>query len=100
MVLKHCSKIRMQLPSILCVALSRVTPLIFCVTDFVSAIKNETCQLTCGKILVRLINRIVDLDLVPFNEMVENRCCRSKKHVNYHIFLSSQNDQTGSVVVV
>jgi len=36
--------------------------------------------------------------LAPFSEMVENHCCRSKK--NYHnISLSSQNDQTGSVVV-
>jgi len=32
--------------------------------------------------------------------MVENHCCRSKKNLNYHnTLLSSQNDQTGSVVV-
>ena len=74
MVLKHCSKIRMQLPSVLCAAL--------------------------GKLLVRLSNKIVDLDLAAFSEMVENRCCRSKKNVNCpNILLSSHDDQTGSVVV-
>jgi len=53
------------------------------------------------KVLVRLSNKIVGLDLAPFSEMVENHCCRSKKNVNYrNIILSSQNDQTGSVVVV
>jgi len=32
--------------------------------------------------------------------MVENHFCRSKKNLKYHnILLSSQNDQTGSVVV-
>ena len=47
-----------------------------------------------------LSNKIVDLDLAPFNEMVENHYCRSKKNVNCHnILLSSQNDQTGSVVM-
>jgi len=49
---------------------------------------------------VRLSKKIVGLDLVPFSEMVENHGCKSKKNVNYHnILLSSQNDQTGSVVV-
>jgi len=58
------------------------------------------CQLTCGKLFVRLSNKIVGLDLPPFSEMVENRCCISKKNLNYHnILLSSQNDQTRSVVV-
>jgi len=33
------------------------------------------------KILVRLSNKIVGLDLAPFSEMVENHCCRSKKQV-------------------
>jgi len=32
-------------------------------------------------------------------EMVEDHCCRSKKNLNYHnILLSSQSDQTGSVL--
>jgi len=57
------------------------------------------CQLTCDKIFLRLSNKIVGLDLAPFSEMFENRCCRSKKNVNYHILLSSQNDQTESVIV-
>ena len=49
--------------------------------------------------LVRLCNKIVSLDLTPFSEMVENHCCRDNKNVNYHSgLLSSQNDQTGSVV--
>jgi len=49
---------------------------------------------------VRLSNKIVGLELAPFSEMVENRCCKSEKNVNYHsILVSSQNDQTGSVVV-
>jgi len=34
------------------------------------------CQLTCGKkFLMRFSNKIVDLDLAPFN-MVDNQCCR------------------------
>ena len=87
LVLTHCSKIRMQLPSIFCVALNSlsVTPLIFCVTDIVSAIKNH--QLTCGKkFLACLSNKIVDLDLAPFSEaeMVENHCYTSKKNLKYH----------------
>jgi len=49
---------------------------------------------------VRFSNEIVGLDLASFSEMIENHSCRSKKNVNYHnILLSSQNDQTGSVVV-
>jgi len=41
---------------------------------------------------------MVGLDLAPFSEMVDNHCCRSQE--NYHsILVSSQNDQTGSVVV-
>jgi len=49
---------------------------------------------------VQLSKKSVGLDLPPFSEMVENHCCRSKKNVNYHdILLSSQNDQTSSVVV-
>jgi len=49
---------------------------------------------------MRLSYKIIGLDLAPFIEMIENRCCRSKKNINYHnILLSSQNDQTGSVVV-
>jgi len=44
-----------------------------------------------AKFFVRLSNKIVGLHLAPFNEMVENHCCRSKKNVNYHnILLSSQ----------
>jgi len=62
--------------------------------------QNKTCELTCGKFFVRLSDKIVDLDLAPFSEMVENHCCRSKKDIKYHNnLLSSQNDQTGSVVV-
>jgi len=58
------------------------------------------CQLPCGKIFVRLSNKIVGLNLAPFSEMVENHCCRSKKNVNYqYVLLSSQNDQTGFVVL-
>jgi len=50
---------------------------------------------------MRLSNKIVDLDLTPFSEMVENHCCRSNKNVNNHnILLSNQNDQTGSVGVL
>jgi len=43
MVLKHSSMSRMQLPSILCAALSSlsVTPLIFFATDFVGAIEQN-----------------------------------------------------------
>ena len=43
MILKHCSKSRMQLSSILCAALSSltITPLILCVTDFINAIKEN-----------------------------------------------------------
>jgi len=49
---------------------------------------------------MRLSNQIVGLDLVPFSEMVKTHCCRSRKNVNYHnILLSSENDQTGSVVI-
>jgi len=49
---------------------------------------------------MRLSNKIVGLDLAPFSEMVENHCWRNKKNVTYHnILLSSQNNQTGSVVV-
>jgi len=55
-----------------------VTPLIFCVTDFVSAIKQNV------SIDLRFSNKIVGLDLTPFSEMVENHCCRSKKNVSYH----------------
>jgi len=52
------------------------------------------------KFLVRLYNKIVDLDLAAFSEMVEYRCFRSKKNVNCpNILLSSLNDQTTSVVV-
>jgi len=47
-----------------------------------------------------LSNKMVGLDLAHFSEMLENHCCRSKKNLNYYkILLSSQNDQTGSVVV-
>jgi len=54
--------------------------------------------LTCGKIIQ--FNTIVGLDLTLLSKMVENHCCRSKKNVNYHnILLSSQNDQTWSVVM-
>ena len=49
---------------------------------------------------MRPSDKIVGLDLAPFSEMVDNHCCRNKKNVNYHnILLSSQNDQTGSVLV-
>ena len=53
---------------------------------------------------MRLSNKIAGLDLAPFNEMVEKHCCKYKKNINYHneyliILLSSQNDQTRSVVV-
>ena len=75
-----------------------ITPLIFCVTGFVSAkIQNVSIDLW-KKILVRSSNKIVGLDLVPFSEIVVNHCCRSKNKRNYRsILLSSQNDQTGSV---
>jgi len=44
--------------------------------------------------------KYVDLDLALLCKMLENHCCRSKKNVNYHkILLSNQNDQTGSAVV-
>jgi len=77
-----------------------VTPLIFCVTDFVSAIKQNVSMDLREKLLVRLSNKIIGLDLAPFSEMVENHCCKSKTNVNYHnILLSSQNDQTRSVAV-
>jgi len=81
----------MQLPSILCAAFSilSVTPLIFCVTDFVSAKKENVSIDLWHKILLRLSNRIVGLDLAPFSEMVENHCCRSTKNVNYHNILLS-----------
>jgi len=47
MVLKHSSKSRMQLPSILGVALGShpVTALIFCAKDLVGAIKNMSIDL-------------------------------------------------------
>jgi len=49
---------------------------------------------------VWLSSKIVGLYLAAFSEMVENYCCRSTKNVNCHnILLSSQNDQTGSVVL-
>jgi len=49
---------------------------------------------------VRLSNKIVGLDLAHFSEMVENHYSQSKKNVIHHIILlSSQNDQTGSVIV-
>jgi len=61
--------------------------------------QNKTCQLVVVKFFVRLSNKIVGLELAPFSEMVENHCCGSKKNVNYqNILLSSQNDQTWSVV--
>jgi len=43
MIFKQCSKSCMQLPSILCAALSilSVTPQTFCATDFVSAKKQD-----------------------------------------------------------
>jgi len=88
----------MYLPNILYAAFSNlsVTPLIHCVTDFVSRKKHNVSIDLRQKNLVRLSKKIVDLDLASFSEIVENCCCRSKKHVNYHnISLSSQNDQTG-----
>ena len=72
----------------------------FCVTDFVSAMK-QNVSIDLWKIfLVPPPNKIVGLDLAPFSGMVVNHCCRSKNRRNYHnILLSSQNDQAGSVVV-
>jgi len=57
--------------------------------------------LICGKnFWCGFLTKWVGLDLAPFSEMVENHCCRSKKKVDYHnILLSSQNNQTGSIVV-
>jgi len=71
----------MQLQSILCAAFSilSVTPLIFCVTDFVSAKKQNVSFDLWQKILVWVSSKIVGLDLAPFNEMIENRCCRNTK---------------------
>jgi len=48
-----------------------VTPLIFCVTDFI-----ETKRVSghVEKILVRPSNKIVGLHLAPFSEMVVNHC--------------------------
>jgi len=92
----------MQLPSITCTVLSSlsVTPLIFCVTDFVSAIKQNVSIDLWQNFFVRLSNIIVGLDYTPFSKMFENNCCRSKKNFYYHnILLSSQNDKTGSTVV-
>jgi len=40
-------------------------------------------------LFVRPAIKIVGLDLVPFSEMVENHCSRSKKNVNYHNILHS-----------
>ena len=64
----------MQLPSILCAALSSLpaTPLIFCVTDFVLQ-WNKTCKFNCVEIsLVRLTIKVVRKDLAPFSANVEN----------------------------
>ena len=49
MILKYCSNSRMQLSSILFAALSSlsITPLICCVTDFVSAIKQNVLLELC-----------------------------------------------------
>jgi len=44
-------------------------------------------------------SKIVSLDLASFSKMIENHCCRSKKKVDWHsILLSSQNDQSWSIV--
>jgi len=66
-----------------------VTLLIFCVTDFVSAIKQNVSIDMWQKLFVRLSSKVIGLDLAPFSEMVGNHCCKSKKNVNCHILLSS-----------
>jgi len=65
MLLNHYFASGMRLTSTLCAAFSNlaITPLLFCVTDFVLQ-SSKTCQLTCVKIsLVRLSNEVVRLDL-------------------------------------
>jgi len=57
-----------------------VTPVIFCVTGFVRAIKRNV-SIDMWKKIVRPSNKVVGLDLAPFSEMVVNHCCRSKKNV-------------------
>jgi len=77
-----------------------VTPLIFCVIGFVSAIKQNVSVDLWKIFLVPPPNKFIGLDLALFSEMVVNHCCRSKKRRNYHsILLSCQNDKAGSVVV-
>jgi len=72
----------------------------FCVTDFVSAIKQNVSIDLWKFFLVPPPNKILGMDLVPFSEMVVNHCCKSKKRPNYHsIFLSGQNNQAGCLVV-
>jgi len=68
----------MQLPSILCAALTSLSVTLLCVTDFVSAIKQNVSTDLWQNFLVRLSNKIVGLDLPPFSEMVVNHCCRRK----------------------
>jgi len=46
-----------------------LTPLIFCGTDFVSAIKPNVSIDLCQKFLMGLSNKIVGLDLAPFSKM-------------------------------
>jgi len=56
-----------------------VTPLIFCVTGLVSAQKQNVSIDLWKNFSVRPSNKIVDLDLASFREMVVNHCRRSKK---------------------
>jgi len=63
-----------------------VTPLIFCVKGFVSAIKQNASIDMWKKNLVRPSNKILGLDLAPFSEMVVNHCCRSKKNITTTAF--------------
>jgi len=51
----------------------------FCVTDFVSAIKQNVSIDLWKFFLVPPPNKILGMDLVPFSEMVVNHCCKSKK---------------------
>jgi len=56
-----------------------VTPMIFCVTGFVSAKKNNVSIHSWKIFLVQPSNKIVGLDLAPSSEMVVNHCCRNIK---------------------
>ena len=77
-VIHHCSESRMRLPSTLCALFKSLSikPLRLCVTDFVLLFCYKTKRINwlVFKVLVRLSNKVVSLDLAPFIEKVENHC--------------------------